>query len=82
MAGNHSLEPCLEAAGQAAFLPKTRDEIGILLNTYLLQKAVYELNNRPDWVRIPFQGILMLLERPSDTRGDQAAASVPPKESS
>jgi len=43
------------------------------LNTYLLEKAVYELryelNNRPDWVRIPLQGILMLLERQSDTGG-------------
>jgi maltose alpha-D-glucosyltransferase/alpha-amylase len=31
----------------------------------VLEKAVYELgyelNNRPDWVRIPLQGILHLL---------------------
>jgi len=80
------LKAYLEAAGQAAFLPKTRDEIGILLNTYLLEKAVYELryelNNRPDWVRIPLQGILMLLERPSGSEGKQGVASMPPKEDS
>jgi maltose alpha-D-glucosyltransferase/alpha-amylase len=36
----------------------------ILLNAYLLEKALYELlyelNNRPTWVRIPLTGILTL----------------------
>ena len=35
-----------------------------LLNAYLLEKALYELlyelNNRPAWVRIPLAGILAL----------------------
>ncbi len=35
-----------------------------LLGTYLLEKALYELlyelNNRPEWLRIPFAGILAL----------------------
>jgi maltose alpha-D-glucosyltransferase/alpha-amylase len=35
-----------------------------LLNAYLLEKALYELlyelNNRPTWVRIPIAGILAL----------------------
>jgi maltose alpha-D-glucosyltransferase/alpha-amylase len=26
-------------------------------------ELVYELNNRPDWVRIPLRGILALLEQ-------------------
>jgi maltose alpha-D-glucosyltransferase/alpha-amylase len=38
----------------------------VLLDTFLLQKAIYELryeiNNRPDWVRIPIHGIVQLLE--------------------
>ena len=38
----------------------------ILLNAYLLEKALYELlyelNNRPAWVRIPIAGILALPE--------------------
>lgn len=37
-----------------------------LLNSYLLEKAsyelLYELNNRPDWVRIPLAGLLAISE--------------------
>jgi len=47
-------------------LPQTFEEIEVLLNAFVLEKAIYEvayeLNNRPDWVRIPLAGILQLLE--------------------
>ena len=37
----------------------------MLLDAYLLEKALYELryelNSRPDWVHIPLQGILELV---------------------
>jgi maltose alpha-D-glucosyltransferase/alpha-amylase len=53
-----------ESAG-AAHLPKSRQELQVLLDAYVLEKALYEiayeLNNRPDWVRIPLRGILELL---------------------
>jgi maltose alpha-D-glucosyltransferase/alpha-amylase len=56
------LQTYLEVAGDAAFLPASPAELAALLNAFLLEKAVYELgyelNNRPDWVRIPLQGIL------------------------
>jgi maltose alpha-D-glucosyltransferase / alpha-amylase len=51
-------------AGTAAFLPPRPDQFSILLQFFMLEKAcyelVYELNNRPDWVRIPLKGILSL----------------------
>jgi len=54
-----------QAAG-SGFLPRDKDELRILLDAYLLGKAIYELayelNNRPEWVRIPLEGILHLLE--------------------
>jgi maltokinase len=55
-----AIEPTLLPAGQAATEK--------LLQIFELEKAVYELryelNNRPDWVGIPVQGILRLLEEP------------------
>ncbi|MBA3553309.1 MAG: maltose alpha-D-glucosyltransferase [Gemmatimonadales bacterium] len=52
----------LQAAGDAPFLPKDPVELGQLLEFYLLDKTIYELryelNNRPDWLDIPLEGIL------------------------
>lgn len=60
------LKQYLSTAGDAVFLPKSQSELQVLLRAYLLEKAVYELgyelNNRPDWVGIPLQRILELLE--------------------
>ncbi len=60
------LRTYLSRTEDAGFLPNTPEEIKVLLDAYLMEKAVYELgyemNNRPDWVRIPLQGIEQLLE--------------------
>jgi maltose alpha-D-glucosyltransferase / alpha-amylase len=56
----------LEAAAPGGFLPPTDHQIRVLLDALLLDKALYELryemNNRPEWLVIPIQGILQLLE--------------------
>ena len=43
------------------FIPKEKEDIEILMQTFLLEKAIYEmnyeLNNRPDLVLIPLRGI-------------------------
>jgi maltose alpha-D-glucosyltransferase/alpha-amylase len=56
----------LETAAGAAFLPRDGEQLRILLDAYLLDKAFYELsyelNNRPSWTPIPLQGIRQLLE--------------------
>jgi trehalose synthase-fused probable maltokinase len=53
-------------AGSASFIPKSDEEFSLLLDAYLLDKAVYELayelNNRPSWVRTPLGGIAQLIE--------------------
>ncbi len=66
-----------EAAAERAFLDGywsvpaqgiavDREVANHLLRAFLLEKALYELmyelNNRPDWISIPLQGILELLE--------------------
>jgi len=53
-----------EAVGSSPILPSQTSELRSLLEAYVLDKAfyelVYELNNRPAWVRIPLHGILSL----------------------
>jgi maltose alpha-D-glucosyltransferase/alpha-amylase len=54
------------ATAGAPFLPASESEWEILLDAYVLDKALYELeyelNNRPEWVTIPIEGILRLVE--------------------
>ena len=51
-------------AQNSPFVPSSTEERRLLLDACILQKALYEisyeLNNRPDWVRIPLRGILNL----------------------
>jgi maltose alpha-D-glucosyltransferase/alpha-amylase len=60
------LEEYLKVAAGGAFLPRTREEIMAMLQLHLLEKAVYELgyelNNRPEWVAIPLEGISRTLK--------------------
>jgi maltose alpha-D-glucosyltransferase/alpha-amylase len=64
--GGIFLRSYLDTAGDSAFLPKDPEEVDILLNAFLLNKAMYELgyelNNRPEWTVIPLRGIQYLLE--------------------
>ena len=50
-------------------LPSGEEAMRRLLTVFELEKAVYELryelDNRPDWVRIPVAGIVRLLEKAS-----------------
>jgi maltose alpha-D-glucosyltransferase/alpha-amylase len=61
-----------ETAAGAAFLPAEPGRFAALLDAFMLDKAsyelAYELNNRPDWVRIPLRGILALLEQEAGGR--------------
>ncbi|HEY4640511.1 MAG TPA: maltose alpha-D-glucosyltransferase [Thermoanaerobaculia bacterium] len=61
------LRAYLAESGNAAHLPQSRGELQVLLDAHLLEKSLYEIayemNNRPDWVRIPLRGVLELLGR-------------------
>jgi maltose alpha-D-glucosyltransferase/alpha-amylase len=61
------LRAYLAATGGASFLPSRADDRDMLLQAFVLDKALYELgyelNNRPDWVHIPLTGLLRLCSR-------------------
>ena len=58
----------LAAAEGASFLPKTREEREVLLDSFLLEKAIYEVgyesSHRPDWVHLPVRAVMQLLGEP------------------
>jgi maltose alpha-D-glucosyltransferase / alpha-amylase len=55
-----------DAAGSATFASPTAQERKVLLDAMLIEKALYEmryeLDNRPEWVRVPLRGLRRLLE--------------------
>jgi maltose alpha-D-glucosyltransferase/alpha-amylase len=60
----------LEHARNSEFIPSSPDDLALLLDIFLLEKAIYELNyelnSRPDWVLIPLQGIRSIMEKYTD----------------
>jgi maltose alpha-D-glucosyltransferase/alpha-amylase len=60
------LQSYLNTTSSAIFIPKNSDDLQIMLEAYLLDKAVYEigyeLNHRPTWVVIPIRGIKHILK--------------------
>ena len=57
--------------GHAQFVPSVPSQRDALLQLFVIDKALYELNyelnNRPDWVRIPLRGILEILNAERET---------------
>jgi maltose alpha-D-glucosyltransferase/alpha-amylase len=51
----------------SAFIPDNKEDLETLMTTFLLEKAIYELNyelnNRPGWVLIPLRGIKALMKK-------------------
>jgi maltose alpha-D-glucosyltransferase/alpha-amylase len=60
------LKAYLRTSGSASSLPQSREQLAVLLDAYVITKAVYELgyelNNRPRWLWIPLQGLSNLLD--------------------
>ncbi|MDQ6624753.1 MAG: putative maltokinase, partial [Verrucomicrobiota bacterium] len=65
--GSVFLQSYLSTTRGATFIPQHEGNFAIMLEAYLLDKAVYEvgyeLNNRPDWVVIPLRGIKHILQQ-------------------
>lgn len=56
----------LKAIKQSKVIATDREDMEVLLETFLLQKAIYELNyelnNRPGWVMIPLRSIKAIMK--------------------
>lgn len=57
----------LDTVQGSPFIPKNKEDLETLMTTFLLEKAIYELNyelnNRPGWVLIPLHGIVALMKK-------------------
>jgi maltose alpha-D-glucosyltransferase/alpha-amylase len=64
--GTTFLRTYLEVTRHSNVLPTAPQHLNILLDAYLLEKALYELayelNSRPDWIQVPLQGMNQLLQ--------------------
>jgi len=60
------LRSWLDTVGRCPFVPEDDEQLSTLLDFYLVEKCLYELryelNNRPDWIDIPLQGLVHILE--------------------
>jgi maltose alpha-D-glucosyltransferase / alpha-amylase len=56
----------MQNTGNTSVVPQNKAETAVLVEAFLLEKAVYEvgyeLNNRPDWLIIPLRGIKQLIK--------------------
>jgi maltose alpha-D-glucosyltransferase/alpha-amylase len=61
------LDSYLQTVESGELLPADEKDFTLLLESFLLEKAVYELgyelNNRPDWLKIPIRGIENILKK-------------------
>ncbi len=61
------LKAYTEELNGTGLIPEDEEDKELMLNTFLLEKAIYELgyelNNRPDWVIIPLRGIKYIMEK-------------------
>ncbi|MDP9292790.1 MAG: maltose alpha-D-glucosyltransferase [Verrucomicrobiota bacterium] len=61
------LDAYLATAAGASFIPREPGAVDVLLDAFILEKALYEiayeLNNRPDWISIPLRGVGAILDK-------------------
>jgi maltose alpha-D-glucosyltransferase/alpha-amylase len=59
-----------ETLGPTRLWPGDPADAGRLLNFFLLEKAIYEIEyelaHRPDWLRVPLTGALRILSQPME----------------
>jgi maltose alpha-D-glucosyltransferase/alpha-amylase len=68
---NLFMKAYLDTVKGCSFIPEDKNDLNVMMETYILEKAVYELNyelnNRPDWVVIPYRGIQAIMKKHKST---------------
>jgi maltose alpha-D-glucosyltransferase/alpha-amylase len=63
------LNAYFDATRNSSFLPNTQPTLAILLDAFVLDKAItqmgFELANRLHWLHVPLQSILKIMEPPT-----------------
>ena len=49
------LKAYFETVRGSVFLPENDEQLQVMLETYVLERAIQDLNHRPDWVAVPLQ---------------------------
>jgi maltose alpha-D-glucosyltransferase/alpha-amylase len=74
------LKSYIQFASDVPMLPQSQEGVKAILDAYLLDKAIYEvdyeLNNRPDWVGLPLKGILQVLGADDESAAERAEKKV------
>ena len=67
----------LETTQGSSFIPNDPDDLSMMLETFMLERAIYdlnyELNHRPAWVRVPLHLIQSIVDQ-KETVNDELAA--------
>lgn len=57
----------LETVKDNPIIPQKKEDLKILIRTFILQKAIYELSNvvsnRPTWMTVPLRGIKAIMKK-------------------
>ncbi len=65
------LDGYLETVDGVDFVPEDPEELRVILEVFILEKAIYEIgyeiNNRPAWLKIPVNGIQFVLDHLAET---------------
>jgi maltose alpha-D-glucosyltransferase/alpha-amylase len=73
------LKACLDGLAKSELLPASKEQLSILLQAHLLEKAIYEigyeLTHRPAWTKIPLQGVLAMMGAPAEAKRLAVGAS-------
>lgn len=73
------MQAYLETVKGNNFIPNNEEDLNILMQTFLMQKAIYELNyelnNRPTWVLVPLRGIKAIMKSSTQSSIKEVEAS-------